>query len=152
MQNACIHPQQGTEGTAVRSSTFLFKNSSQATSTVLEAQSYSTCSQSRIPAQPSTLKSTCKAKTGIRASAADAVKSFCRDRAADVAHTEGKAIPGTGKDRPLLLPQQRLQAPCLGFSLSTTVCYRRGEKNSPLPLLKDAETSHFEGAGGIKEV
>lgn len=59
MQNACMHPQQGAEGTAVRSSTFLFKNANQATNIVLEAQSYCTCSQSTMPAQLSTLKSTC---------------------------------------------------------------------------------------------
>lgn len=46
----------------MRSSTFLFKNASQATNTVLGAQSYSTCSQSMLPAQPSTLTSTCEAK------------------------------------------------------------------------------------------
>lgn len=34
----------------------------------------------------------------------------CRDRAAGVTPTKGKAIPGTGKGSPLLLPQQRLQA------------------------------------------
>lgn len=49
MQNECTHPQQGAEGTAVRS-TFLLKNVSQATNTVLEGQSYSTCSQSTMPA------------------------------------------------------------------------------------------------------
>lgn len=53
MQNACVHPPQGAEGTAVRSSTFLFKNASQATNTLLEAQSCSTCSQS--PMLPSSV-------------------------------------------------------------------------------------------------
>lgn len=125
MQNACIHPQHGAEGTAVRSSTFLLTNASQATNTVLEAQSYSTCSQSTMPAQPSTLKSTCKAKL---VSGALHLMLSCRDRAAGVTPTKGKAIPGTGKGSPLLLPQQRLQALSWASPFQHSVVQERREK------------------------
>lgn len=123
-------------------------NASQATNTVLEAQFYCTCSQSTMPAQPSTLQSTCKAKL---ASVTLQLMLSCRDRADGVAPTEGNAIPGTGKGSPLLLPQQPLQA-LSWASPFQPVWYRRGEKNGPLPLLKEAETSHSQGAGGIKDV
>lgn len=151
MQNAYTHTPQGAEGTAVRSSTFLFKNASQTTNTVLEAQSYSTFSQSPMPAQPSTLKSTCKAKL------------------ASVALQLMLSSPSAGTELTVSLPQRERQfraqakagpyscpsSDCralLGFSLSTTACYRRGEKNGPSLILKEAKTSHFEGAGGIKDV
>lgn len=110
MQNACMHPQQGAEGTAVRSSTFLFKNANQATNIVLEAQSYCTCSQSTMPAQLTTLKSTCQAKLAPVPLQLILPSPFAGTELL-VWLTEGKVIPSTGKGNPLLLPQQRLQAP-----------------------------------------